>query len=164
VAEGNKKIIVSVAILLVTVLVVGGAVAFAKHGKSGVDKVTAVVTTPTSTPTTPAPAPASDVSPSTGTYKDGTYTTTASYRSPGGSQDIGVSITLKDGVVTASSVTAEATDGQAQDYQANFISGYKQYVTGKKIDSISLSRVSGSSLTSNGFNNALKAIESQAKA
>lgn len=96
-------------------------------------------------------------------YKDGTYTANGSYQSPGGTESVGVSITLTDGVVTASSVEEGATSAEAREYQEDFISTYRSFVTGKKIDDIRLSRVSGSSLTSIGFNNALETIKDQAK-
>ena len=72
-------------------------------------------------------------------------------------------MTLKDGAVTETSATSGAIDDEGKEYQSDFIAGYKQQVVGKKVDTISLSRVSGSSLTSQGFNNALKQIETQAQ-
>lgn len=43
-------------------------------------------------------------------YKDGTYTTTASYSSPGGTEKITVSLTLKGDKVVASNVTTTPAD------------------------------------------------------
>jgi hypothetical protein len=40
---------------------------------------------------------------------------------------------------------------------------YKQYVVGKKIDEVQLTKVSGSSLTPQGFNDALAKIKAEAK-
>jgi uncharacterized protein YpmS len=65
---------------------------------------------------------------------------------------------------TTASSSSGANDPEAREYQSMFISGYKQQVVGKRISDISLSRVSGSSLTSQGFNSAIQKIESQAKA
>lgn len=96
-------------------------------------------------------------------YKDGTFTATGSYDSPGGIQTVAVSVTLQHDIITASDVQGRATDGDAREYQQDFIDGYKAFVTGKNVDSIQLSRVSGSSLTSNGFNSALQKIKNQAK-
>jgi uncharacterized protein with FMN-binding domain len=161
--QSKKPLFITVAV----VLIVGGAVAFAKHGsKSTAQMATTAVRTSTAPATAnTAATPASTAQPTTATsYKDGTYKTTGSYDSPAGQESIGVSLTLKDGIITDSSVKGQATDDTAQSYQADFISGYKQFVTGKKLDNLSVSRVSGSSLTSQGFNNALKSIESQAKA
>lgn len=96
-------------------------------------------------------------------YEDGIYTASSSYNSPGGIEDITVSITLKDGVVADSSVKQEPNEPQAEHYQAEFRENYKPRVIGKKLDDISLSRVSGSSLTSEGFNKAIEKIKNQAE-
>lgn len=97
-----------------------------------------------------------------GSYKDGTYTATGSYFSPGGLEEIEVSVTLKDGVVDGTSAAAKAASGTSRQYQGEFIGGYKNLVTGKSIDDVELSRVAGSSLTSSGFNDALEEIRQKA--
>jgi uncharacterized protein with FMN-binding domain len=99
-----------------------------------------------------------------GSYKNGTYMATGTYYSPGGKESVKVSLTLSNDVVTASNVVSGANDPTAISYQTIFIGNYKKYVVGKKINSIKLSNVSGSSLTSQGFKNALQQIEQQAKA
>lgn len=96
-------------------------------------------------------------------YKNGIYSVTASYDSPAGSEDIGVSVTLKSDVIVDSSVTPMAGDGRSQKYQQAFIGGYKPYVIGKNIDSVNLDVVSGASLTPIGFNDALAAIKAKAQ-
>ncbi len=100
----------------------------------------------------------------TSTYKDGTYTATGSYNSPGGLETVDVTLTLSGDVVTSANVVSGARDPESRRYQSAFISGYKQYVVGKKISSINLGTVSGSSLTPKGFNDAVTKIETQAKA
>ena len=117
---------------------------------------------PTTNTTTPTPKPVATTP--TSPYKDGTYSATGSYGSPAGTESIGVSVTLKDGIITASTVTEEANDGTSRRYQNMFISGYKTYVTGKSIVNLNLGRVSGSSLTPKGFNQALAKIKSEASA
>jgi uncharacterized protein with FMN-binding domain len=97
-------------------------------------------------------------------FKDGTYTATGSYESPGGNESITVRVTLQQGVITATSADSGAQDPEASEYQSMFIDGYKSLVVGKDIASVNLSRVSGSSLTSQGFNDAISKIENQAKA
>ncbi len=97
-------------------------------------------------------------------YKNGTYTSEGGYTSPGGSEQIKVTLTLKDDVVTDATVVPEATRPQSVHYQAIFVANYKQFVVGKNIADIKLDRVSGSSLTPEGFNDALTKIELQAKA
>ncbi len=97
-------------------------------------------------------------------YKDGTYTTTASYSSPGGTEKITVSLTLKDDKVVASNVTTTPADHDSRYYQQQFIDNYKSVVIGKDISSLQLGRIAGSSLTPIGFNTAVKQIKAQAKA
>lgn len=96
-------------------------------------------------------------------YKDGTYTATGNYDSPAGNETIGVTVTLKDGVIVSSDVVGQARDEKSIRYQGKFISGYKALVIGKKIDEVQLDFVSGSSLTPAGFNDALSQIKAQAQ-
>lgn len=107
----------------------------------------------------------SGTSSSSGTYKDGTYTGTGSYQSPGGQESIDVKVTLADSKVTEITVTPKASGGNAERYQTAFAKGISGEVVGKRIDGLDgVSRVSGSSLTSGGFQKAIADIESQAKA
>ncbi len=119
--------------------------------------------TATSSATASSGATPSSTAPTSG-YTDGTYSADGSYASPGGQESISVSITLASGVVTAVEVTPEASSGNALQYQKQFASGISSEVVGKDIDDISVSRVSGSSLTSAGFNAALDEIKSEASA
>jgi hypothetical protein len=84
--------------------------------------------------------------------------------SPGGEDQIKITLTLANDIITSVSVTPAAGDRTSQRYQNAFISGYKQYVVGQNITNVNLTRVSGSSLTPIGFNNALAQIKAQAKA
>lgn len=106
----------------------------------------------------------SGASAGSGSYKDGTYTEDGKYTSPGGPQSVTVKLTLADNKVTAVTVTGHATDPTAKSYQAQFVDGISSEVVGKNIDSLNISRVAGSSLTSGGFNDALKAIKADALA
>lgn len=151
----NQKVL-AVAGLLVIVAAIGIGVVLTS-GK----KEEAATTTPTaqeSTTTEPTTTESADSE-----YKDGTYSATGAYSNPGGTSSIEVSVTLKNGVITDSTTTA-AGGGTSGRYQSQFISGYKSEVVGKQIDAVSLSRVSGSSLTSQGFNAALAEIKTKAKA
>ena len=97
-------------------------------------------------------------------YKDGTYSATGSYMSPGGEDQIKVTLSLANDIITAVSVTPVAGDGTSARYENRFISGYKQYVIGKNIADVRLTYISGSSLTPIGFNDALSQIKAEAKA
>ncbi len=97
------------------------------------------------------------------TYKNGTYTAVGSYNSPGGLEKIKVSLTLQNDTVVEAITVGEASSPTSKEYQAQFISGFRPSVVGKNITAISLDVVSGSSLTSQGFNDAVLKIKTQAK-
>lgn len=101
---------------------------------------------------------------SSATFKDGTYTATGSYQTPGGQESIDLTVTLSGNTITDATVVQNASGGEAAEYQSKFASGYRSLVVGKKITDVSLTRVAGSSLTPVGFNNAISDIENQAKA
>lgn len=99
-----------------------------------------------------------------GTYKDGTYTADGSYQTPETVEEISVTLTLADGVVTDVEVTGDPKAPETERYQGEFIDGIADEVVGKPIDELKVSRVAGSSLTSGGFNDAVAAIKEQAAA
>ncbi len=156
-----KKSPVGIIASIVVLLGVIGAIVFASSKKAP-DVVVSDDTTPVMPVTTPE-TPVTDPK-KTSVYKDGTYTATGSYMSPGGPDKIGVTLTLKNDIVTDVSATEMAGDPTSKRFQGMFLSGYKQYVIGKNIASLSLTKVSGSSLTPKGFNDALLKIKAQAKA
>jgi hypothetical protein len=98
-----------------------------------------------------------------GNYKDGSYTEQGTYASPGGQEVISVALTLKSNIVTAVTVKTVKADPTATTYEAMFESGIGAVVVGKNINTLNVSRVSGSSLTSMGFNDALTKIKADAK-
>lgn len=100
----------------------------------------------------------------TSTYANGTYSATGTYLSPGGRQSIELTVTITDGVITDTSIKNNASDAESKEHQELFSDNYKTLVVGKKVGDVSLSRVSGSSLTSNGFNAALDQIKEDARA
>ena len=95
-------------------------------------------------------------------YKDGTYTAVGTYAYHAGTESIGVTITLKDGVVDEISVEEMAKAPMSKQMQADFAANYKTEVVGKNIDEVKLGKVSGSSLTPIGFNQAVDNIKTQA--
>ena len=100
---------------------------------------------------------------SSGPFKDGTYSALGRYTSPGGASAVQVTVTLKDDAVTAVKVVPKAENATAQDYEAKFASGVGAKVVGKKLSELNVTKVSGSSLTSQGFDRAIEDIEQQAK-
>lgn len=96
-------------------------------------------------------------------YKDGTYTAMGSYTSPAGPEEIEVSLTLKDGLVTNTVVVPKATNEVSIKLQGMFIGGLQSVVIGKSIDDVELDKVAGSSLTPKGWNDAVAKIQAQAR-
>ena len=99
-----------------------------------------------------------------GDLADGTYDAEGSYSTPGGQESIQVELTVADGVVTDVTVTPEATGGNAARFQEEFASGIADVVVGKDLAGLSVDKVSGSSLTGDGFNAALDEIRADAAA
>jgi uncharacterized protein with FMN-binding domain len=158
----TQKIIASFIVVLAVVLVTVGINVLSN--KNAEQEMTAQVmpmvsaASPQSTGTA-SPSPGAQAS----GYKDGTYAATDSYVSPGGTEHIDVTLTIQNGTVTASKVHQDANNHDSAQYQSFFAGDYKSEVIGKKLNDIQLSRVSGSSLTSEGFNAALEQIKSQAQ-
>lgn len=96
-------------------------------------------------------------------YADGTYEASGSYANPSGQSSIDVTITIADNVVTDLALEPGAT-GTSLGYQKQFIGGAADEVVGKTLGEIDVSKVSGSSLTSGGFNKALDEIRQDATA
>lgn len=96
-------------------------------------------------------------------YRDGTYEADGSYESPAGQESVGVSLTLADGRITAVEVTPKAEHPNSQKFQGEFKDGIASEVVGKSLDEIEVSKVSGSSLTSGGFNEAVETIKTEAQ-
>jgi hypothetical protein len=110
---------------------------------------------PTRTPT-PVPKP-------TTKFRNGTYTATGTYRTPGGNESIRVTLTISNDVVTNSTVTSLAQGNTTKAFQQDFIANYRSLVVGRQLDQLNLTKVSSSSLTPNGFNRATDTIEGQAR-
>jgi hypothetical protein len=105
---------------------------------------------------------ASSTSDNTTTYKDGTYSADGTYTSPGGTEEIAVTVTVKSDLITAVTVKTVKADSEAAQYQAQFESGISAVAVGKSLSTLSVGSVSGSSLTGQGFNSALATIRSEA--
>jgi uncharacterized protein with FMN-binding domain len=107
-------------------------------------------------------SPDSSAAASTSTYADGTYVAEATYQAPSGIETVAVTVTLADDAVTTVSTSVDAVDHEAREFQERFASGISAEVVGRDIAGLTVSRVSGSSLTSAGFNTALETIRSEA--
>lgn len=96
-------------------------------------------------------------------YTDGTYTAQGNYVSPGGPRSVDVTIVLEEGVITDSTFVGGADDPTSQRFQGEFAANYQPMVVGKNIDEVDLTKVSGSSLTPQGFMDAITTIKEQAQ-
>ncbi|MDO8335888.1 MAG: calcium-binding protein [Candidatus Saccharibacteria bacterium] len=152
----KKKAIISVTVIGATALLIVGAVIV----KGQVKTETSTATTSTTTPATKSTNDSSTTS--SNNYKDGTYSADGSYSSPDGTQKIGLTITIADGTVTATSADNKANGLDSAQYEDQFISSYKNQIVGKKVSSLK-GTVSGDSLTLIGFEDALAQIQNQAK-
>jgi uncharacterized protein with FMN-binding domain len=95
-------------------------------------------------------------------YADGTYTAEGDYISPAGPSHVTVELTLEGDLVTAVTVTPLATDPTSKGFQTQFADGISAAIVGQDIDTLNVSRVGGSSLTSGGFHDALEQIKAEA--
>ncbi len=115
-----------------------------------------IPSTPTPTPTTPTPAIAISTD-----YRNGTHSTQSSYRTPGGTYQISVNLTIANDKITDSTVSFDSK-GTRDGYSKRFSNSYQSVIIGQDLGSASLSRVGGASLTTRAFNNAIISIRRQA--
>lgn len=142
--------------LMLTTAACGGS--SSKSSDAGSDASSAA-TTPSATASSAAAGS------STGAYKAGSYEATGSYQTPGGTESIDVDLTITaDGTISKVKVTGNATGGNSEMFQKKFVSGISSVATGKKISELKVDKVSGSSLTGNGFNAAVAEIAKKAQA
>lgn len=156
----SHVMVIGVEVFLLIMIVSVAAYTFSNTNKVENDKLSA---SPTALiqPTLVATATTQTVL--SGSYKNGEYSVTGDYISPGGQQQIGVTLTLFDGAIKDISITPKPSDDDSERYQTIFEKNYKAMVVGKKIDEVKLTKVSGSSLTSRGFQDALEKIKQEAK-
>jgi uncharacterized protein with FMN-binding domain len=166
ISNSRRRWVAGLAAVAILAVMTAGVIVLKDNEKK--TSTATVPTTSTAASTTPASSAvsAADTTATTpsAAYKNGTYTATGNYTSPGGSQAITVTVTIANDTISDSSANPQPSDHESAQYQEIFADNYKQFVVGRNVDSVSLSRVSGSSLTSRGFNDALEQIKQQAKA
>jgi len=114
---------------------------------------------PTSTITPPVSRAATDES----ALKNGTYTATGSYFTPEGQEQVTVTLTLSDGIITSVNTSTTASERESRQYLQLFAAGISKVVVGKKITEVTpVGRVNGASLTGDGFDKAIQSIIQQA--
>lgn len=90
------------------------------------------------------------------------YTATLEYSSPGGQELNKFHLTIKNGTITAASVEVLTQIDASIVYQQQFAKELPPLLIGKKLSSIApLPHLSGASLTTAAFNDALKQLQSK---
>lgn len=159
--EEKKNSMPAVAGVVIVVLAVAvyGYFKYAKKDSS------AVVNTPVTQEVPTVPSDTNTGTPvSQNQYKDGQYEAVGEYQSPAGAESLKVNLTLKDDMIVDVTATVMATKRESVEWQKKFVSGLKSAVMGKKLSEVNLTKVSGSSLTPKGWNDAVAKILVQAKA
>lgn len=168
------------AVVITAVLMIGVYFLILDNKPSSSSKVATINPITSSTPATstpaaaPTPTPAASSTGSTATsmtttmtmsaYKDGTYTASADYNVPGDTNTIKVTLTVKNGSITAADTQHSYGERESARYIGSFVSALSGTVVGKQLDAAQVNRLSGASDTSIGFDQALTTIISQAKA
>lgn len=153
--KSNSNMIKIIGVIFVVIVV--GIVAWQVVGNSQMNSQTAPINTNEFSVISPADESV------TGAYKDGTYTATGNYQSPAQREEIEITLTVTDGVVTDAEFVSKATHPTSKLMQGKFAGGFEEAVVGKNIDGLKLTVVNGSSLTPKGFMDALSKIKTQAQ-
>jgi len=95
-------------------------------------------------------------------YRDGSFQANGTYQSPNGSENIIVVLELENDIVTDVEIIINPNNPTTADYQGQFADGIGEIVIGEDIDTLDVTVVAGSSLTSNGFREALTTIKADA--
>ncbi|HLP80336.1 MAG TPA: hypothetical protein VK158_06895 [Acidobacteriota bacterium] len=84
---------------------------------------------------------------------DGVYTDDTSYKSPGGINEIEISVTVEGDIIQAASISVVKADSKSTRYINNVNDALTDLVVGKSIDKVSElpKQISGSSLTTTAF-------------
>lgn len=148
------------------IALLAGCSAGAAEADTATTSDTSTSTSTTTEPTAAATTDSGNSDSATGAYVAGTYEGDGSYSNPrGGIEKVHVTLTITaDGTVESVDVTGTTDAAESAQYQGLFISGISDEVVGKKIDELNVTVVSGSSLTSGGFMQAVDAIEAEAAA
>ena len=158
-AYSNSKKFIIIGLIAVVVLLAIGIWAWQKNKKSVVELNDDINTIPKTDLINNSPPPAIVSS----KYKYGTFTADGKYISPAGPESITISATIKDDFITDSTFLGHGIAATTKKMQAKFSEGFKEQVIGKLIDNVNLTVVNGSSLTPQGFMDALEKIKIQAE-
>ena len=110
----------------------------------------------------PSLIPTSKAQVSTFNYKNGQYTSTQTYFIEGSNDTVEYKITINGDIITSATATLLSGDRQSNRYVSSFNSVLSSKVVNKKLSSVSNLYVSGASLTSDAFTDAINDIKSKA--
>ena len=96
-------------------------------------------------------------------YSDGTYKAIGTYKSPAGDDQVTISLTLVGDIITDASLEPKTEHEISKAKQEMYVKGFKEQVVGKSIETVSISALSGASLTPQGITDAFEKIKLQAK-
>jgi uncharacterized protein with FMN-binding domain len=175
----SQKIVFAIGALLVAAAIIGGVVVGNKNKSTDLKAATSSSVRSIATGSTSGPASSTPVvvvtpsettqQPSTSAastkYKDGTYEVLVKYRVPeGDTNELKATFTFASDSITTSdfeSISSRSRDSKR--YTANFATGYEVVFEGKKIDTSFPSRISGASLTTAAYLDALDQAMNKAK-
>lgn len=159
--NSNKPFYITAAILIP--VAIAGYLLFGKSNEAVAPTTTTPNPTDSATEGTPEATPAEGDTSTNSKYKDGTYSVKGVYTSPAGPEEFPVTITLAGDKITDATMTVNSENKGSVNFQTQFKDNFKEFVIGKNIDEVVLTKVSGSSLTPKGFNDALAKVKTEAK-
>ena len=163
-SSSRQKAITAFAVVIIVGVIIAAAAGMRKAPSDTAVTTPLTSTSAGSTTMQPSSTDTSSSPTTSSSYRDGTYTASSEYSVPRSYESIGVTLTIKDSVVTNASITNSEGDRESARYQERFASVYRSYVVGKKVSDIHLSYVAGASETTDGFNDALDQIKQQSQA
>jgi len=96
-------------------------------------------------------------------YQDGTYITTVNYEIPYGYvEPMEVTLQLENNTIKDVAASFAIVNPVSEGYQQTFLGYVSREVVGRKVDNVSLSRMTGASLTNQAFDAALAEIKAEA--
>ncbi len=96
------------------------------------------------------------------TVDGNTYATTVEYDVPEGTESNSFSLVIKDGIISSIEVGITTTNKASLKYQQDFAKNIASIIVGQKISELkSIDRVSGASVTTTAFNDALLKLRQQ---
>jgi len=116
-----------------------------------------LVPTTASAPSTPTDS-VTPTTPAGSGYKDGTFQADASYRVERHQEQIGVTVSLQNGIITTVSIVNSESNSTSAFYQERFAQAFQAQVVGRPIADLKLPVIAGASKTTDGFNQAIDQV------